>query len=119
MATKRNRKGFSKKQVQAAEMLVNPDFRGSVTEICETIGVARSTLYRWLADSAYCRYLDELIDKFTDSELANVWKALIRRAVNGNVEAQKLYFELKGKYKQQLDINGGVVFISGEDEISE
>lgn len=123
MATNCNTQGIypnvKGKQRKAAEMLASPEFDGNVSKLCQDLKVARSTFYRWFDNTDFNGYVNWLIEHYTNSELANVWKALIRRAVNGNVEAQKLYFELKGKYKQQLDINGGVVFISGEDEISE
>lgn len=123
MATNCNTQGIypnvKGKQRKAAEMLASPEFDGNVSKLCQDLKVARSTFYRWFDNTDFNGYVNWLIEHYTNSELANVWKALIRRAVNGNVDAQKLYFELKGKYKQQLDINGGVVFISGEDEISE
>ncbi len=100
-------------------MLSNPDFTGSITELCQKIGVARSTLYRWQSDSVFCKYVDDMIDRYTESELSNVWKALIRRATQGNTEAIKIYFELKNKYKQHIELSGDVVVFSGENELAE
>lgn len=119
MKIKRNDTDFNVKQRKAAEMLVNPEFSGSVTELCREVGIARSTYYRWLDDPEYFNYISGLIDKYTNAELAAVWKALLAEAKKGNVSALKLYFELKGKYKQQVEVGGGVVFISGEDDIPE
>ncbi|MBP3600309.1 MAG: hypothetical protein J6J30_04425 [Clostridia bacterium] len=107
------------KRRKIAELLVNPDCNLSIKEMCEQVGVSRNTFYRWQKEPAFHGYVNFLIDSYTDSELANAWKALIRRATNGNTEALKLFFELKGKYKQEVTINKGVVFISGEDEIPE
>ena len=92
--------GLTSKQRKAAEMLVNPEFEGSITDLCNKIGVARSTFYRWRDDPDFCRYIDTMIDKYTDGELAAVWKALIRKCLEGNVQAIRLYFELKGKFGQ-------------------
>ena len=39
--------------------------------------------------------MDSLISKFTSSELSTVWKALIRRCSIGDVQAIKLYFEMR------------------------
>lgn len=94
-----------------AELLVNPDCDLSVTEMCNQVGVSRNTFYRWQREPAFHGYVNYLIDSYTDSELANVWKSLIRKAMNGDVQAQKLFFEMKGKYKQQVDISGGAVII--------
>ena len=123
MATKRNTKGVypkvTGKRRSAAEKLVDPEFDGNISALCKEIGVARSTFYRWMDDADFKGYLDYLITKYTDSELANVWRATIRSAIEGNPSSQKLFFELKGKYKQQVDLGGGVVIISGEDNILE
>lgn len=104
-ATKSNKKPFAGKRAKAAEMLTNPEFSGSVADICRTVGVARSTFYRWMKEPDYLEYLQELIDSFTDSELASVWKALIAECKTGNVQAIKLYFELKGKYSLKIEVS--------------
>lgn len=123
MATKSNNDGYypkvTGKRRKAAERLVDPEFDGNISALCNEIGVARSTFYRWMDDADFKGYLDYLITKYTDSELANVWRATIKSAVEGNPSSQKLFFELKGKYKQQVEVGGGVVFISGEDDIPE
>ena len=90
---------------EMAETLASPDFNGNITNLCAKIGVARSTFYKWLDDKVFVAYINELIDKFTDSELSSVWKSLIYRAKDGDVQAIKLYFELKGKYKTTVDVN--------------
>lgn len=107
------------KKRKLAELLVNPDAELSISEICKEIGISRQTFYNWQNDDNFRNYVNWLIDSYTDSELANVWKALIKKAVSGDVAAQKLYMELKNKYKQQVNIDGGVVIISGEDDLSE
>lgn len=107
------------KQRDIAELLVNPEFEGNVTAACKKVGISRNTFYRWLRDPKFKGALESAIDDYTDSELAHIWRSLIQKAESGSVEAVKLYFELKGKYKQQLDLNGGVVFITGEEDIPE
>ena len=121
MATLCNTNGFypkvKGKKRKMAEMLANPEFDGNISKLCDEIGVARSTFYRWLDESDFKGYLEYLVDKYSDSELPNAWRALIKKANGGNVEALKLFFELKGKYKKEISVDGGVVFISGEDDI--
>ena len=103
--------GLSKKQREVAEMLANPDVSANKTEIIEQVGVPRTTLYRWLKDPDFIKYVDSLIDSYTDAELSTVWKALIRRCICGDTQAIKLYFELKGKYKQQIELSGTDDFV--------
>ena len=108
------------KQRRLAELLCDPDFAGNITELCRKVGVARSTFYRLQKNNADFReYVTYLIDSYTDSELAGVWRSLIRKCNTGDASSIKLFFELKGKYRQQVDISGGVVFLTGEDERNE
>ncbi len=111
--------GVKGKKRKLAELLVNPDCNKSITEICKEINISRTTFYNWQREADFNGYVNYLIDSYTDSELANVWKALIKKACSGSVDAQKLYFELKNKYKQEIDLNGGVVILAGEEEILE
>jgi len=108
MATKSNKISFSRKKQELAEMLANPDFNGTITDLCTKIDIARSTFYKWLDDEDYTDYIQSLIDKYTDGELALVWKALIFKCKSGDVPAIKLYFELKGKYKQNVEVRGSL-----------
>ena len=105
MATKSNKIEYTGKRAKLAERLVNPDVSDNVTKVCEDVGVARSTFYKWLKDEDYVSYIQELIDRYTDSELAAVWKALIVKCKTGDVQAIKLYFELKGKYTTVVQNN--------------
>lgn len=102
MATKSDKSSLNRKQIKAAEMLANPDFSGTITELCSVVGVARSTFYDWMSQKEFRKYTDELIDLYTDGELSRVWKALMRRIDVGDIQAIKLYFELKGKYKPDI-----------------
>ena len=95
MATKSDKFSLTVKQKKLAELLANPDFTGSITELCQECGVARSTYYKWLDNPEFTQYVNSLISKFTDSELSTVWKALIRRCSIGDVQAIKLYFEMR------------------------
>lgn len=88
------------KKLKMAQALANPDNQKSITELCLEVGVARTTFYDWIGDNRFRAYVDELIDRYTDSELSRVWKALMKQIDRGNIQAIKLYFELKGKYKE-------------------
>lgn len=109
VATKSNKFGLNTKQIKLAETLANPEFRGNITELCSLCGVARSTFYKWMDHPAFRAYLDNLIHKYTDSELSTVWRALIKRCSTGDVQAIRLYFELRDKGKS--DNESGVQII--------
>ena len=117
MSAKVNKNGLNALQIKMAEMLADPESEHrTITELCGAIGVDRSTYYKyWRNNPKFREYVDDLIEKYTDSATAEVWRSLIKKCVAGDLNAIKLFFELKGKYKQQVQVDGGVVFISGED----
>lgn len=83
------------KQIKMVELLLNPEDRRPKTKKCEDVGVARKTFYRWMKDPRFVEYLNSRIDEFTNSELYEVWKALLMQCKRGNVQAIKLFFEMK------------------------
>ncbi|MFA6930307.1 MAG: phBC6A51 family helix-turn-helix protein [Lentisphaeria bacterium] len=102
MATKKDEltlEGLNHKQHQAAILLADPAYTGNITELCEEIDVARSTFYRWMATSEFKRHVEKMIDIYTDAELSRAWKALMQLIDCGDIQAIKLFFELKGKYR--------------------
>ena len=113
------KKIFKPIQRKAAEWLANPDNTGTVTAMLKELNIPHSNFYRWLEDPDYIEYINSLIDKYTDSELPRVWKSLIKQCEAGSVPAIKLFFELKGKYKQEVNVSGGVVILSGGDKIED
>lgn len=80
-------------------MLADPDFTGTITDLCAEIGVARSTYYKWLDNEEFRQYTGSLIDKYAESEYSRAWKALMRRVDAGDISALRLYFELQNKVK--------------------
>lgn len=113
------RLSLTPKQRKLAETLCDPSFTGTVAELCKSAGVSQSTFYRMQKSEDFKSYVTYLIDSYTDSSLAGVWKSLIRKCNTGDSQSIKLFFELKGKYRQQVDLSGGVVFLSGEEDLSE
>ncbi len=118
MNNKENSDGLllSAKMRKCAEYLASPDFDGNISKLCEEMNIARSTFYRWYDKEDFKRYIDSLINRYTESELVSVWKAVVEAAKGGNLQALKLFFELKNSQSRQKE-SGGVVFISGEDSI--
>ncbi len=105
--TNEKNKALTPKQRRMAEALVNPDFNGTITELCEQLGVPRRTYYNWLDNPAFREYMSSLIEKYADSELATVWKSLIDQCARGNVKAMKLYFERRDMVKKES--SGGIL----------
>ena len=103
------------KKLKVAEMLVNPEYNGTITQMLEECDVPSRTFYHWLEDEEFVEAVNKLVDRYTNSELPRVWKALVRQCEKGDTQAIKLFFELKGKYKRQIDANVNVK----SDELTE
>lgn len=107
------------KMKSCAQKLVSNDFDGNISKLCEDLNIARSTFYTWYERDDFKEYIKILINQYTESELINVWKAVVESAKKGNLQALKLFFDFKNLYSKNTDTDGGVVFISGEDKIEE
>lgn len=100
------------KKLKMAELLANPEFTGTNKELYERIGISHQTFYKWIQEEEVINYAANLIEKYTDAELSTVWKALLKKCKDGDVQAIKLYFELKGKYRKDVNLSGvGIVQI--------
>lgn len=97
--------GLTKKQANAIPLLANPKYK-TYGEVAEEAGVSERSIYKWLNNDRFVEVLNEQVARWTDAENARVWKSLVREAADGNVQAQKLYFEMKNKYKDKKEISG-------------
>lgn len=95
------------KRLKVAEMLANPGCMLTQEKIAESAGVSHTTFYRWMQDADFIREVEKLIDKYTDAKLSYAWRCLLTR-MPVDTAAIKLYFELKGKYKQDIKISGQI-----------
>lgn len=89
----------SPRQVEIAQLLLNPEDRRTKKAKIESVGLPERTFYRWLADERFTNYLNSQLEIFTNSELVEVWHALTAQAKRGNVQAIKLFFEMKNLYR--------------------
>lgn len=108
---------ISPKMKKCAEKLISNEFDGNISKLCDELSIARSTFYRWYDKKEFKQYINYLIDRYTETELFEIWKAIVDTAKKGSPQALKLFFELKNLQSKNLE--AGVVFISGEDKIEE
>ena len=90
------------KKLKAAEMLANPAVQLSKTDISKELNIAYSTLWRWLQDPEFMEAVEKLVLIHANSELSNAWNCLIKRMPK-DTAAIKLFFELTGRYTQQVE----------------
>ncbi|MEK3853436.1 phBC6A51 family helix-turn-helix protein [Cytobacillus sp. FSL H8-0458] len=107
--------GLNGKQIEVAQILADPSETRTIKAICEDIELPRRTFYNWVGKKEFVEFVNSLIDKYTDAELAGVWGALARKARTGDTHAMKLFFELKGKYKEVKEINHNIDNLTDED----
>ena len=98
----------SSKQIEIVELLINPDDKRSKLDKMAAADVRKSTFYDWMKDERFVDYMNTQIEKYTDGELSEVWKALIRKCKQGDISAIKLFFEMKGMYseRKKLEVAG-------------
>lgn len=107
--------GLTRLQIHIAQILADPSEIRTIKKMCEEEGVPRRTFYNWVGRPEFIEFVNSLIDKYMDAELAGVWGALARKAKSGDTHAMKLFFEMKGKYKEVKEINHNFDQLSPEE----
>ena len=100
-------KKLTKKQKTVADALTDISYDGTLEDICCQYDITTDTLYTWLAEDIFRKYMDLILNGKTFSAMTGVWKSLLNQCAEGNIQAIKLYFELKGKYKNEKSMTVG------------
>lgn len=103
------------KQRTVAEALVNPDDERSIKELCDEVGISRTTFYNWQKQPEFTGYVKVLIECLTSSCLPKAWKQISKKIDKGDMEAIRMLFELKGELSGGNSNNQNVVIFTGED----
>ena len=97
---------------------MDPDDVRTVTELCKSFKISRTTFYNWQHDSEFMGYVECLVDNYTSSMIPKAWKQIGKKVDEGNMEAIRMLLEVKGKLKTDSPVNNNnVVIFTGEDEI--
>lgn len=94
--------------IKVTEFLLNPDDKRPKVEKIKAAGLTEQVFYRWMKDERFINYINNQIDKYTNAEISEVWKALVRKCKMLDVPAIKLFFEMKGMYseKKKFELTG-------------
>jgi hypothetical protein len=83
------------RQIKMVQLLNNPEDRRTKEDKCKEVGVTPKTLCEWMKNPNFIAYRNAQMDKFTDGELAEVWKAHLRQCKRGNMDAIKSFYKMK------------------------
>jgi len=84
----------SQKQIEAVSIIVNPDERMTVTELCKRVGITRPTWYNWLMDKRFKSYFHAVLNLENESGLLDAWRCLRDSMKKGSVTAAVRYLEV-------------------------
>jgi hypothetical protein len=71
----------------------------SISAVAIESGVSRITIHKWLREDAdFKEAWQDIPNKLLSNHLPGIYAALIRKAVDGDVQAIKLALEVTGKY---------------------
>jgi len=91
---------WSKQQLLYMVILADPFDERTEEEISKDIGVSRMTMWKWRQDEDFNAAAHDMLMKFLNGELRKVYKGLVKRAAQGEVEQAKLVFAQLDKLKE-------------------
>ena len=81
---------LSPKMKKCAERLINNEFDGNISKLCDELGIARSTFYRWYDKKEFKQYINFLIDRYTETELLKYGLQILKKQLRQDIH---IYFE--------------------------
>lgn len=89
----------TEKQLLVLEAAREIGLQRSISAVAVETGVSRQTIYKWFKDCPEFKAAwDDIPHKLLSNHLPGVYAALIRKAIDGDVQAIKLALEVTGKY---------------------
>ena len=100
--------------VATPKSLRNPK---TVDLFAKSIGVDRTSLWRWSKLPGFTEEVAQSGRSYLKSELGEIFGALVKRALDGDVQAIKLALEVSGEYtpKQKVDLDIDVTKLSNDE----
>lgn len=97
--------GLTAHQLYLANILLNASDRQSLRQKLKVANVSTQQYYAWLADERFARYMQRRAEQVFGAGEWQIRQSLFNNAADGETAAQKLYFELIGKYSTKVDVN--------------
>ncbi|WP_129408073.1 phBC6A51 family helix-turn-helix protein [Marinitoga lauensis] len=105
---KTERKGLSRKQLKAIEMLIDIENNYTHKEIYTQLEISHDTFYKWLKNPLFIEELNKRSEEFFKRSLYKVNAALLKKIEKGDVSAMRLYFEKLNEFKEKIELSGSV-----------
>jgi transposase-like protein len=81
------------KQFDYLEAMCEPGLKQTVQRVCETAGVSRQAYYQWVQQEGFLEWLHGEYSRRRASRKPGVLNAMEQRALEGDVQAAKLYMQ--------------------------
>lgn len=96
---------LNKDQLLAANVILNAHDTRSLREKLDLLGISSQKWHAWLRQPAFSQYMAKRAEALFDANDHAAYSALNKAVEEGGLDAVKFHFEMRGKYKQSLDIN--------------
>ena len=107
MSKKSENRGLSPKQKKMLQLLEDPsscrETEDSPEALCRAAGVELADFYSWLRLPPFRQAMEHRLEGYIHGELGRVWKILMDLVEQGNIQAIKLYFDLRGRVERQTE----------------
>ena len=96
----------SPEQLKFVEIWLDYTQKQTLEQIGKDIGVTRKTIWKWHQNPDFIKWINNQGFEMLKSSLNGVYRALVRKAESGDVQAIKLYLENIGEFveKQEMTI---------------
>jgi len=92
-------------QLLLVNMLLNVEDKKSLRQKLEMLNINMAKYQSWLRDPAFHSYLTMRTEQLFENSDHDAYKSLIQAVMRGDVQAMKLFFEMRGIWSPKLDIN--------------
>ena len=106
-------RALSAKQKKLLRLLENPgscggggdgkDREDSPEALCRAAGVDPADFYSWLRLPPFRMAMEHRLEGYIHGELGRVWRILMDLVEQGNIQAIKLYFDLRSRVERQAE----------------
>lgn len=113
------KKGLSKKQQKAIEMLLDIEKDYTKKEIAAKLGISETALYKWFKKEEFIEELNRQSEEFFKRSKNLVNKALLKKILKGDVSAMRLYYEKENEFIQKHQFTGNFELVIDGNEIND